>query len=352
MRPWACALLAVCLLVPPAAATFNPIQPPAPEFPDMDAWINAKPLTVERLKDRRVVLLAFLDTANLNSLRALKVLNRWQEVYATSGVMIIGALTPIYGFQRDPLILRADAKRLGVDFPLIIDNDRRLWKAYANEGWPAFYLIDRKGRVVYSLLGEQRYTELETELRRAAEDLGYDMPTGDLVASDPPSQDCGAASPEAPLAGKRRLLDLDDEAQAAGVSRVLGSSREGELAKSGPWRREGDGLRLTETDRDLESFVRVIYRGAQAFAVLGATGAGRVKYFLKQDDLWLHAGNAGPDVQFDDDGRSYVVVDAPGLYQLTHNPNDTLHSLSVRPARAGGTVYAFSFADRCLPYKP
>ncbi|MDE2238052.1 MAG: thioredoxin, partial [Elusimicrobia bacterium] len=160
MRSWACALLAVSLLVSRgAAADFNPLQPPAPEFPDGDAWINAKPLTIARLKKHRVTLLAFLDTANLNSLRALKVLNLWQQTYATSGVMIIGALTPIYSFQRDPIVLRADAKRLGIDFPLIIDNDRRLWKAYANEGWPAFYLIDRKGRIVYSLLGEQRYTE-------------------------------------------------------------------------------------------------------------------------------------------------------------------------------------------------
>lgn len=348
MRSWALALLASCLLARPAAAV-NPIQPPAPEFPAMDAWINAKPLTMARLKNRRVVLLAFIDTANLNSLRAVKVLNKWHDTYALSGVMVIGALSPIYGFQRDPQVLRAHARRLGIDFPLIVDSDRRLWNAYANEGWPSFFVIDRKGRIVFSLLGEQRYTELETELRQAAEDLGYKLPNEELVAADPANQDCGAATPERPVAGKASRVDLDDAEAVTNLPNVVGSAREGEIAKRGDWAVDGDSLKLREKNPDLESVVRVVYRGAQAFAVLGVPGR-KMSYFLKQDDLWLHAGNAGPDVQFDDDGRSFVVVDEPGLYQLTNNPNDNFHTLAVAPSKPGGAVYAFTFADRCLRY--
>ena len=164
MRSWAGALLALSLLAPAASAS-NPLEPPAPEIPSADVWINAKGLSLARLKGRRVVVLGFVDFANLNSLRALKILAKWHETYAQSGVMVIAVHTPIYGWQRDPTILRAQVKKLGLDFPVVLDNDRRVMTEYANEGWPGFYVINPKGRIAFSLIGEQRYTELEGEIR-------------------------------------------------------------------------------------------------------------------------------------------------------------------------------------------
>lgn len=348
MRSWAGALLSLSLLAPAARAA-SPIRTPAAEIPASDAWINAKGLSLARLKGKRAVVLAFVDFANLHSLRALKVLSRWHEAYKLSGVMVIAVHTPLYPFQRDPTLLREEVKRLGIDFPVVVDNDRRMIAEYANEGWPGFYVIDRKGRVAFSLVGEQRYSELEDEIRAAAGDLGYALAAKNPAPLDPPTQDCGAASPErSAVAGNPVNLDSEDIHDTT----VLGSAREGELAKHGQWSAESQSLRLAEPNPDLETYLRFVYRGAQAFAVLGPAGGKRTKFFLRQDDLWLHAGNAGPEVQFDDDGRSYVVVDRPGLYQLTQNPNDNVHALSLAPNKPGAAVYTLSFADRCLPYAP
>lgn len=349
MRPWALAVLLLRLSALPAFAS-HPIQPIAPEFPPDNAWINAKPLTLERLKGRRVALLAFLNTDNLNSLRALQTLNRWHDAYAMSGVMIIGVHSPIYDFQKDPSLIRARLKQLGVEFPVVIDSDRRIWSRYKNEGWPSFYLIDRKGKIAYDLAGEQRYTELENEMLQAAGDLGYKRRSDALVAADPPGEDCGDVTAERPVFSGKGVIDLD---KPEPISSVLGSGRDGELATLGAWRRDGATLRLTKDNRELSAFLRVIYRGAQAFAVLGPGGRAKtMKFFLRQDGLWLHTGNAGPDVQFDGEGQSFVEVAQPRLYRLTQNPNDELHALALFPAHPGAAVYSFSFSDKCLRYAP
>jgi hypothetical protein len=334
------------LAAAPARAVFNPLQPPAVEFPDKAAWINAKPLTLERLKGRRVILLAFIDTANLNSRRAIKQLNAWHEAYATRGLMIIGVHAPFYGFQRDVAVVRRKVKLLGIQFPIVVDNDRRLWKSYQNEGWPAFYVIDGKGKVVFSLLGEQRYLELETTLRDAAWKIGHKWKTN-LVAVDPPTRECGVASPDRQVVLGSAVIDLDG---AKIGPAVYGVSREGELAKRGEWTVEGACLRLDEPNRSLDAWMRVIYRGAQAFAVLGPAPSGPTKFFVKQDDLWLHPGNAGSAIEFDDDGRSYVVVEESGLFELVQNNLDVFHALTVIPQREGAAIYSFSYADRCQRY--
>ena len=351
MRPWAWTLLLASLpaWLPARAAAVNAIEPPAAEFPAGDVWLNAKPLPLSRLKNRRAVLLAFINLANLNSLRALRVLMRLHEAYEFSGLMVIGVHTPLYGgFQKDPLWLRRRLKELGVEFPVVMDDDRRIWTAYANDGWPAFYLIDRKSRVAFSLLGEQRYAELETEARRAAEDAGYRLPSEELVSQDPPSVDCGEVSSERAAISTAPLVAIDSDPDVG----VLTSQREGELSKRGLWEVDNDALKLRQRNASLEASLRVIYRGSQAFAVLAPALGQRTRFYLRQDGLWLHTGNTAADVEFDDDGRSYVVVSEPGLYELTRNPNDIFHALDVSPKQPGAKVYSFSFSDRCLRYEP
>ncbi|MBI3289074.1 MAG: hypothetical protein HYZ74_06115 [Elusimicrobia bacterium] len=75
---------------------------------------------------------------------------------------------------------------------------------------------------------------------------------------------------------------------------------------------------------------------------------GPARVFVKQDDLWLHEGTAGNDIRFDDDGRSFALVDVPRLYDLTRNPDSHSHELYLIPERKGAAVYSFSFSDSCL----
>lgn len=326
----------------------RPLTPPAPEFPSEAAWINAKPLSLERLRRRRAVVVAFLNTSNLNSIRALPVLKAWDEVYALDGVMIIGVFTPDYAFQEDAAAARASLKRFGVKFPVVFDRERKIWGAYRNEGWPAFYLLDHKGLIVFDQLGEGHYEAFEKELRAAAARVpGYGTPPAGPSAKDPPSRDCGEASRAVDLGSRSGKEVKASRPELSDIS-FLVASRDGEISSAGKWISEPDALRLARKNPDQSAFLNAIYRGAQAFAVL-APGQGPATFLVRQDGLWLHPGNAGKDVELDDDGRSFVTVSAPRLYGLVGNRDDSVHALTMVPLQAGAAVHGLSFSDRCLP---
>lgn len=351
--------LSVLLFASAARAVPRPLQPPAPEFPGADLWANAKGLTMKRLRGRRVVLVAFINTANLNSLRSLSVLKTWDERYALDGLSVVAVHTPLYGFQRDPEIVAAALKRLGIGFPVIFDDDRAMWKAYANEGWPAFYLIDYRGKIIYDVLGEGGYAEFEDEIRGALGEAGYQPRTFKDSAVNPPSEYCGATTPELSFSMKAanpvKILDLDAQEEAGQVpaGELIVSARDGEIGQRGAWRREPEAMRLTKANPDHSAFLRVICRGVQVFGLFTPLEHGKpAKYFIRQDGLWLHSGNAGGDIKFDDDGRSYVEATEPKLYWIVKNTDDSEHAVAVMPLERNAAVHSFQFADRCLPYKP
>ena len=344
------ALALAALLAAPAFAV-RPLTPPAPEFPPRAAWINSKPLPLEFLRERKVTVVAFLNLTSVNTLRALPALKDWFDRYALSQLMVVGVLSPDLEMHRDAVWARSQLKRLGVEFPVLLDSDRGLWKAYANEGWPALYLVDRKGRIVYDRLGEGGYGEFENEMRAAlAELVGEDRLPAPVDAPEPPTTHCGVATADIRLGTrtKKQALALDKDFSRR-VAMIV-EARAGELATRGRWNVEPDGLRLAQDNRDQAAFVRVVYSGAQALAVL-APPVGqkqRTRVFVKQDDLWLHEGNAGKDIRFYADGRSFVQVDFPRLYDLARDPDDRPHELYLTPDRKDAGVYGFTFANSCL----
>lgn len=338
------------LLAAGAARAERPINPPAPEFPPQSAWLNASELSLARMRDRKVVIVAFINPTSINSVRVLPALKAWYDRYALSQVMIIGVLTPDLNFHREAVWTKSILKRYGVDYPIVLDSDRRLWKAYGNEGWPALYLVDRRGRIVFDRLGEGGYPEFEKELRVALADLmgASELPEPTELA-EPPRRDCGSVTPEVSLGARKGVkpsLTLDKDISMR--HSLIVEARDGETAHHGRWDVEADGLRLAQANKTQSAFVRVVYHAAQALAVLSPAETGRTKVFVKQDDLWLHEGNKGRDIQFDEDGRSFVVLDAPRLYDLTRDSVFTPHELFLIPDRQGATVHGLSFSDACV----
>jgi hypothetical protein len=331
-------------------AADRPIKPPAPEFPPDAAWLNAKPLSLALLRGRKVAVVSFLNLASINSVRAMPALQGWYQKYWAHDLVVIGVFTPELEVQRDPRWAQQQMRLFGADFPVVLDKDRRIWKAYANEGWPSMFLVDAKGRVVFDRLGEGGYAEFETELRSAlgAFHAERDLPPP-LALKDPPSKDCGSATAEVTLGarkGARRPLPLDKDFTIR--SAIIVGSRQGEVAVRGRWDEEADGLRLEQNNADQGAFVRVVYQGAQALGFLAPAAGTTTRFFIKQDDLWLHEGNAGGDVRFDEDGRSYVPVDAARLYDLTRDASVSAHELYLFPDKRGGAARGFSFADACV----
>ncbi len=348
------ALLPLLLLIAAPCAlarqTERSLQPPAPEFPAQAVWLNARDLSMARLRGKRVVLVAFLNSMNINSLRAMSALKAWDQRYGLDGLMIIGVHTPEYSFQKNPAAMKEAFRSIGVQFPIVLDNERLVWKAYANDGWPAFYLIDRKGRVVFDRLGEGGYEELEEEIRAQLQDLTGVVDASPPTVVDPPAVggECGEITPEVGVGSQRGAKIIDMDAGEVPESMLLVTERQGELSTRGRWMLEPEYLRLNQQNADLAAFTRVVYRGAQGFGVLGRGEGGPTKFWVRQDDLWLDSTSAGKDIRFDEERRSYVSVDTPRFYDLVRNPNDNLHELIIIPLRIGGRIYGFSFNNKCL----
>jgi cytochrome c biogenesis protein CcdA/thiol-disulfide isomerase/thioredoxin len=136
----------------------------APDVQDVSAWINSPPLSVPDLRGK-VVLVDFWTYSCINCLRTLPYLKAWDARYRSKGLVILGVHTPEFGFERDLGNVRAAVKRLGVRYPVALDNGYGTWKAYSNNYWPADYLVDQAGRVRDVHFGEGDYAQTERNIR-------------------------------------------------------------------------------------------------------------------------------------------------------------------------------------------
>lgn len=120
----------------------------APELTGIAAWINSSPLTMESLRGK-VVLVDFWTYSCINCIRTQPYLNTWHEKYERDGLVIIGVHAPEFAFEKIENNVREASQKAGIKYPIALDNDFKTWNAYANRYWPAKYLIDKDGNIVY-----------------------------------------------------------------------------------------------------------------------------------------------------------------------------------------------------------
>lgn len=145
-----------------AAADTRPA--PAPAFTGIDQWLNSAPLDMQKLRGK-VVLVDFWTYTCINCIRTLPYVKSWHEKYKDQGLVVVGVHTPEYPFERSTANVQAAIKRFGIAYPVAQDNRYATWQAYANQYWPAVYLIDRQGRIVYTHFGEGAYEQTESRIR-------------------------------------------------------------------------------------------------------------------------------------------------------------------------------------------
>lgn len=138
---------------------------PAPDVGGATGWLNSQPLLLRALRGK-VVLVEFWTRECINCLHVIPHTRELYERYRQDGLVVIGVHTPEYEEERDPAGVAAAARGLDIGWPVAIDNDHRIWNAYSNRYWPALYLIDRNGRIVYRHVGEGGYAATEEQVRR------------------------------------------------------------------------------------------------------------------------------------------------------------------------------------------
>jgi thiol-disulfide isomerase/thioredoxin len=136
----------------------------APEFTGVDKWLNSDPLTMQQLRGK-VVLVDFWTYTCGNCINTLPYVKSWYQKYQSQGLVVVGVHTPEYAFEHNTDNVKAAIKHFDIRYPVAQDNEYATWNAYSNQYWPAVYLIDKKGRIVYSHYGEGDYAQTEAAIR-------------------------------------------------------------------------------------------------------------------------------------------------------------------------------------------
>jgi cytochrome c biogenesis protein CcdA/thiol-disulfide isomerase/thioredoxin len=171
----------------------------APDFLGIAHWFNSKPLSLTDLRGK-VVLVDFWTYSCINCLRTLPHLEAWDRAYRSKGLVIVGVHTPEFAFEHDVGNVGEAIRRLGVRYPVAMDNDYATWNAYSNQYWPADYLVDQSGQVRDIHFGEGDYAGTERDIRLLLQAGGSRLPT---PTQEPDTEPAGSITPESYLGSFR-----------------------------------------------------------------------------------------------------------------------------------------------------
>jgi thiol-disulfide isomerase/thioredoxin len=154
-------------------STTHPIHSDLSALDRAPVWLNSEPLTAGELRGR-VVLVDIWTYSCVNWLRTLPYVRAWAERYRDRGLVVVGVHCPEFGFEHDLDNVRHATRQLGVEYPVVIDNDFAIWQSLENHYWPAVYLVDRDGQIRFHHFGEGNYEETERAIQQL---LGIDEQT-------------------------------------------------------------------------------------------------------------------------------------------------------------------------------
>jgi thiol-disulfide isomerase/thioredoxin len=153
-------VLAATLQLPKDFGTYK-----AREITKSNVWINGAPMTLKSLRGK-VVVLDFWALDCEPCIVAMPHIVELQNKYAASGLVVIGVHTPRADYEKDPVKLREAMKKMGITFPVLVDNKAQIFRDYLCDLWPSQFVIDRNGIVRYSHGGVGRYEDMEEAVKK------------------------------------------------------------------------------------------------------------------------------------------------------------------------------------------
>ena len=325
------------------AAVQLPVEGAMPSLDGATEWLNSPSLTAAGLRGR-VVLVDFWTYTCINWLRTLPYLRAWADKYQQHGLVVIGVHTPEFDFEHDLDNVRRAATDLRVDYPVVIDNDYRIWDAFANHYWPALYFVDAQGQIRHHHFGEGDYEQSEMVVQRLLIDAGADGIGQDLVSVDARGVEAAADwdslwSPENYLGSERSESFASPDGAVLGTRHVYAAParlRLNHWALSGDWTVQRLAVVLNEADGG------IVYRfhARDLHLVMApATRGTPVRFSVRIDG---EAPGAGHGADVDDQGHGTVTD--PRLYQLIRQPGPiSERTFEITFLDPGVQAYAFTF---------
>jgi len=320
-----------------------PVEGELRSFAGATAWLNSGAQTAAELRGK-VVLVDFWTYTCINWRRTLPYLRGWAERYKDHGLVVIGVHTPEFGFEKDIGNVRRAAQEQGVAYPVAIDSDYAIWRAFNNEFWPALYIIDAQGRIRHHQFGEGNYEQSERAIRELLSEGGHpvaDLPRASVEAHGAEvAADWGSLrSPESYLGYVRAASLVSPEGLLRDQPRAYRTParlRLNDWALSGNWTVRQESAALNSAGG------KIIYRfhARDVHLVMGRSTNARAVRFRVLIDGQPPGASHGVDVDADGQG----VVDGPRMFHLIRQNGPIVdRQLEIEFLDPGAEVFAFTF---------
>lgn len=326
----------------------------APELPGGLKWLNSPPLRMEQLRGK-VVLIDFWEYTCVNCIRTFPYIKSWHQKYKDKGLTVIGVHTPEFHFAKEEANVAKAVRDFGLDYPHIVDSDYLVWRAYGNRFWPAKYLIDAEGNVRYYHFGEGGYDATEARIQALLKEANpkVELPTitKPVRETDKPGAVCYPVTPELYLGYERGFHEgtlANKEGYHPGkvvTYKDAGKWEDGEINVNGQWKNSAEALISVRSSPHPRDYIAIKYHALEVNSVIKPEHGKPVKIWLYHDGKPVAEKDRGADVRYDPQGRSYILVDQPRMYNLVKNEKFGQRTLKLATADPGMGIYSFTFVS-------
>lgn len=312
-------------------------------------WLNSPPLSFRQLRGR-VVLVDFWDYTCVNCIRTLPYVQAWHERYGSKGLTVIGVHTPEFTFAQYESNVERGIREFGLTYPIVVDSDREIWKAFANRYWPTKYLLDKDGYLRYAQFGEGAYRETEEAIRELLREINPALAFSPLMepvrAEDHPGAACYRPSRELYLGHGRGRIGNEGGFQVDSIAEysLPAELQEDCFYAKGRWASTAEYM---ESTGEGEHLLLMKYEGAGVNLVMAAPRGSSCEVVIRQDGKSLPRTQKTADVRFrivNGSEESYIAVQQARMYQLVNNHDFGSHVLELTCA-PGLAAFAFTFTS-------
>jgi thiol-disulfide isomerase/thioredoxin len=312
-------------------------------------WLNSPSLSLRQLRGR-AVLVDFWDYTCVNCIRTLPYVQAWHERYKDVGLTVVGVHTPEFTFAQYESNVERGVREFGLTYPIVIDSNYELWRAFANRVWPSKYLLDREGYLRFAHFGEGAYRECEETIHELLREIDPAVLLPAVMepvrAEDGAGAVCYPATPELYLGHKRGRIGNSGgfHEDQIGEYSHSGALEEGYFYTSGTWASTAEYL---EAAGEGEHRISLKYSAASVNAVMASPRGPSCEVRIRQDGKPLSQALATADIQIsarDGQEDSYILVRQPRMYFLLDNRDFGEHTLELI-CPAGAALFAFTFTS-------
>ena len=313
----------------------------APELVGISDYINILPDELKTKIDDSVVLYDIWTYSCINCIRTLPFITAWDEKYSDQGLLIIGIHSPEFEFEKDVDNVKQAVTKFGINYPVVLDNDKETWNAFENNYWPRKYIADHEGYIRYDHIGEGGYDETEKIiqklLKERADSMGMNLSETEDLVQIQEFEHSWLRTPELYFgynfaSGRNQLGSLEGFAPNQNVE------------YSAPEKFVLHNFYLEGTWTNLEGSMKLVSDSGRIFLPFIAKEVNIVTDGEADLEIFLDSEIISAEIAGDDVGAmGQVHTDHPGLYNIVTADESKQHFLEILVKNPGFEIFTFTF---------